>query len=192
MNTSKKFEKMAEVYKLFGYHDHYDYSEDAKLEMYRYETYGDCGGDKEAFLERAATNGYFQGKKWMDVQLAMWKEDIGNGSLFKYELYEDGTYPEWWLDEVLAPIIAGKYVGDPDRKEFKDHQTIRLMHEAYSERKKRKEELLAPLERVRMCRRGLPSTRRSMKQGYLRFTHRKVVYTDPETYTQKHYYVFRR
>jgi hypothetical protein len=46
-------------------------------------------------------NGYYWGKKHMDVTIEMWKQDIKNGLLFKKELYEDENIPDWFLDKVL-------------------------------------------------------------------------------------------
>lgn len=31
----------------------------------------------------------------------MWREDLENGTIFKWELYTDGRFPVWWLDSVL-------------------------------------------------------------------------------------------
>ena len=46
-------------------------------------------------------NGYSLGKKWMDVTISMWLEDIDSGLLRRSELYEDEKFPHWWLDNVL-------------------------------------------------------------------------------------------
>ena len=43
----------------------------------------------------------------MDVQLAMWKEDIEHGLLDIGELYDDPTFPHWWLDKIFK-IKRGK------------------------------------------------------------------------------------
>lgn len=37
----------------------------------------------------------------MDITIAMWREDIQQGLLTKFELYEDPNLPDWWLDRVL-------------------------------------------------------------------------------------------
>ena len=50
---------------------------------------------------RDRRNGFQLGKQWMDVNVAMWKEDLRDGTLFRHELYEDPNYPHWWLDQVL-------------------------------------------------------------------------------------------
>lgn len=44
-------------------------------------------------------NGFHHGKKWMDVNLASWREDLKSGVLFLDELYDDPTFPDWWLDK---------------------------------------------------------------------------------------------
>ncbi len=87
---------MVEVYRIFSRQwDHMlDYSEDSLLEMYEYESFGTPIKDHQR-------NGYFIGKQWMDVNVSMWKEDIQKGILFRCELYNDPTFPHWWLDKVL-------------------------------------------------------------------------------------------
>lgn len=46
-------------------------------------------------------NGFYWGKKHMDVTITMWREDIQKGLLFRQELYEDERIPNWFLDKVL-------------------------------------------------------------------------------------------
>ena len=46
-------------------------------------------------------NGYFVGKRWVDLTVSMWKEDIEKRLLFKSELYDDPTLPNWFLNKVL-------------------------------------------------------------------------------------------
>ena len=69
-----------------------DFSDEALLELYNYESYG--GSVKQ-------NNGFMHGKKWLNLNVTMWKEDIERGLLFKWELYEDPKFPHWWLDKVL-------------------------------------------------------------------------------------------
>ena len=70
-----------------------DYSDEMLFEMYMNESYGDpC----------TSRNGYYHGKKWMDVTVAAWKEDIERGILFVHELYEDPSFPNWWLDKIFS------------------------------------------------------------------------------------------
>ena len=45
-------------------------------------------------------NGFAVCKKRLDIAISMWKEDIVNGLLTKYELMQDG-YDKEWLDRVL-------------------------------------------------------------------------------------------
>lgn len=40
----------------------------------------------------------------MSITVTMWKEDIQSGLLSKYELYDEGRFPHWWLDNVLKQI----------------------------------------------------------------------------------------
>lgn len=85
---------MCEVYKHFSkdWQHCLDYSEDMMLELYYSESYGD---------DVSETNGYFVGKRWLNVNVATWLEDIRKGYLFKYELYEDPDLPDWWLDKIF-------------------------------------------------------------------------------------------
>lgn len=85
---------MSRLYRLFAtdWEHCLDFSEEMRLEMYNSESHG---------IRPSDNNGYYHGKKWLNVTVAMWKEDIEKGLLFKRELYQDGKYPEWWLDNVL-------------------------------------------------------------------------------------------
>lgn len=71
-----------------------DWSEKAKQAMFASETHGEPV-DKR-------TNGYYVGKQWLGVTVAMWKEDLAKGLLSRAELYADPRLPNWWLDKVLA------------------------------------------------------------------------------------------
>jgi len=62
------------------------------LDLYNHESFGTRIGDK---------NGFAEGKKWMSVTIAMWMEDISQGNLMLYELYEDPNLPDWWLDSIF-------------------------------------------------------------------------------------------
>ena len=70
-----------------------DYSEESLLELYLSESYGDIGCKKN--------NGYYVGKKYLNVCVSMWKEDMEKGTLFIGELYSDVNLPVWWLDSVF-------------------------------------------------------------------------------------------
>jgi len=87
---------MAELYKHFSkdWEHCLDYSEESLREMYNSETHGD---------PVSQNNGYYHGKKWLNVTVKMWKEDLnGLGLLFKDELYNYPNYPHWWLDSVFG------------------------------------------------------------------------------------------
>lgn len=95
VSPSKKWLKMAEVYRYFAraYKD-LDFSEEAALEMYLYESNG------TTFIR--FKNGYYLGKHLMDLNLAMWKESIRLELLTVQELYEwlpEDMHP--WLDKVF-------------------------------------------------------------------------------------------
>lgn len=99
MKFSKKFNKMAELYRLFAKefsNMDVDFSNKAKEDMYNYETFG-IGYVNER-------NGYFLGKKILNLQITSWKEDMQSGTLYFWELYEDNKYPHWWLNSVLKGI----------------------------------------------------------------------------------------
>lgn len=86
---------MYPLYEYFsrGWKDCLDYSDESLFDLYYNESQG-RGTVKE-------NNGYAHGKKWLNVTVAMWLEDIEKGNLFKNELYEDPDLPHWWLDMVL-------------------------------------------------------------------------------------------
>jgi hypothetical protein len=93
MKISKRFLRMAAIYKIFAMGaEKLDFSDAAREEMFVAETYG-------KFVSES--NGFANGKKWMDVNLSMWKQDIRDGLLRKKELYEDPMFPDWWLNRVL-------------------------------------------------------------------------------------------
>ena len=89
---------MAEVYRIFSkdWSHVLDYSDSMMIELYNAESYG-CSVSKD--------NGYSVGKTYLNVHVKMWKEDIEKGLLHKRELYEDGSFPHWWLDSVLKNIV---------------------------------------------------------------------------------------
>jgi len=123
---TEQWRKKAEIYKIFGepeinmwtgkpFHKRPDFSEKAAQKMYEYETYGK--GELKSTIFGVPDNGYFIGKKLMNITLAMWKEDIENGLLAKFELYEDETLPNWWLDEVLKGMFMSPQ-GEKNRMEL--------------------------------------------------------------------------
>jgi hypothetical protein len=110
---SAKWRRMAEIYKLFcyidlaesmsehcqrcvnDYNDYYDYSEEAALQMYIRETYGEY-----IDLPSGKLNGFQIGKQWMDLTITeYWIPDLKNKELSCLDLYN--TFPKWFLDKVL-------------------------------------------------------------------------------------------
>ncbi len=84
-----------------------DFTEDALFDLYVYESTGQGVVKPD--------NGYANGKKWMDVAVAQWKEDLWR-TLWPWELYEDPDLPDWWLDKVLGL----------DYETFRDHPCLRV------------------------------------------------------------------
>ena len=90
---SGKWLRMAEMYKRFASdYKCADFSDDAAMAMYLHESTG-------APLPDPKTNGYALGKKWMDVTVAAWKEEIPQMGLLVSELQADG-YPDWFLEQI--------------------------------------------------------------------------------------------
>ena len=98
---------MADMYKLFTMDQEsiYDYSEEAALEMYLYESTGKPKIIYSQKRENGLHNGYAVGKHWMDVTIAMWLEDIDSSEEMKFvvlfELFSDPNLPTWFLKKVL-------------------------------------------------------------------------------------------
>jgi len=75
--------------------DGLDYSDESLIECFEWDS---SGGEIKNPM-----NGYVIGKKWMDVTVKMWREDIRKGLLYKYELYEDPElepFKEWVKEQV--------------------------------------------------------------------------------------------
>lgn len=72
---------------------HLDFSDTALIEMYNSESYGTPVNRN--------TNGFYIGKQWLNVQVAMWKEDRLNGHLILSDLYLDSKFPHWFLDSIF-------------------------------------------------------------------------------------------
>lgn len=100
-----KFRRIAEVYKIFGQQwTGLDWSDQAIIDAYNSDSYGKPT-KAQLLINR---NGYFIGKQWAGVTVAMWLEDRQRGHLNVAELYNDPTFPHWWLDQVLGNINANK------------------------------------------------------------------------------------
>jgi hypothetical protein len=95
VKPTKNWWKMADIYRRFAKDwPNVDFSEEAANAMFAYESRG------IPLPQNTKTNGFVLGKKWMDVTIEMWLEDIKNELLFAHELLDDG-YPEWFLYKVL-------------------------------------------------------------------------------------------
>jgi hypothetical protein len=107
MKISKSWLRMAEIYKIFGqdpFMTKLDFSEQAKQEMYEFESTGKGNISLDMFSN--SFNGYAYGKKMLNITVAMWKEDIEKGLLFLKELYypslpNDAKFPHWWLNKIF-------------------------------------------------------------------------------------------
>jgi hypothetical protein len=85
-----------------------DFSDDALYDLYIYESTG-----KGRVL---ANNGFANGKKWMDVAVAQWREDMWT-ILHPTELYDDPNLPHWWLDKVFGyQSSPDGFLRNPDRR----------------------------------------------------------------------------
>ena len=82
---------MAEIYRLFA-DASLDFSAVAASIAYEFESTG------KGLLDEN-TNGFYQGKRCMDITVKMWREDIAVGMLLCGEL--EAEFPKWFLDLVL-------------------------------------------------------------------------------------------
>ncbi len=85
---------MSELYRHFAlpWQHILDFSDDALLSLYNHESYG---------TSLSQNNGFAKGKQMLNLQVTAWKEMLREGTLAKFELYEDPNYPHWWLDSCL-------------------------------------------------------------------------------------------
>lgn len=74
------------------------FDDEALLSLYNHESYG---------LELTPKNGFAHGKKMLNLQVTAWKEMLREGTLAKFELYDDPAYPQWWLDSCLENTYVG-------------------------------------------------------------------------------------
>ena len=88
---------MAELYKYFARNmsSKLDFSEEAEVSLFNHESYGTA---------LSPNNGFAVGKRYLNLNVTMWREDLRRGWLFKHELYCDPELPHWWLDSVLGGL----------------------------------------------------------------------------------------
>jgi len=119
MKVSRRWRKMAEIYKSFSYMDggeyhdlmapfhqktwdeynsHRDFSEEAMQEAYEKES---VGIKHDIIRSNGKINGYIEGKQWMDLTITeYWLPDIEEKkTMFPFELYID--FPKWFVDKIL-------------------------------------------------------------------------------------------
>lgn len=91
---------MSEVYRIFSadWAHVLSYSDEMLIELFAAESYGG---------RTTSGNGFAVGKQYLNVHVKMWKEDIALGNLLVSELYEDDSFPRWWLDSVFARVLPG-------------------------------------------------------------------------------------
>lgn len=106
IKMSRRWLKMLEIYKLFIPEDSInkvDLSECAKEELYTFESTGkgkiNDGGDIFGITEKV--NGYALGKRWLNVTVAMWKEQLKKYPYLVEHYYNDPQFPHWWLDQIF-------------------------------------------------------------------------------------------
>ena len=73
---------MSELYKHFAapWEHVLDFSDEALLSLYNHESYG---------LPLSSNNGFAKGKQMLNLQVTAWKEMLREGTLAKFELYEE-------------------------------------------------------------------------------------------------------
>lgn len=118
--TTSKFERMAQAYRHFGRElQNLDWSDEAKQALFNYESRG-IGS-----FARDSENGFFQGKRLMDITVAMWNEDLNAHlrgeprTLFSWELYIQ--YPKWLIDMVIPERLRLTEAQIADARESAGH-----------------------------------------------------------------------
>lgn len=100
---SKKYHRISDAYKFFAMSFDADFSEESRIRFYNYETHG-TPVVKYNVPYSGKYNGYAIGKHWMDVNLAMYREDLKSGNLTKHELYSDDDIPPL-IKEIISNIF---------------------------------------------------------------------------------------
>lgn len=86
---------MSEIYRIFAntWHDNLSFDDVALREMYDFESRG--------IPITTANNGFEVGKKYLNLTVTQWREDIALGLITKHELLSDDLFPHWWLIPIL-------------------------------------------------------------------------------------------
>lgn len=85
--------------RLFG---EFDFSDDALLSMYNYESYG-------AELV-GSNNGFFIGKRWLNWHVTNWKEGLRQGSITRGDLLSNIPDVEGYAD-LIQHVLDTAYDG---------------------------------------------------------------------------------
>lgn len=113
MPVSKAWLKSANLYKFFARtYEGLDFSDEAAEAMYHYESSG-IGHVNHYDKVDGKVNGYAVGKHAMDIQLAMWREDLNDPfMLTKFELFNDPELKEieWFLRDQFDIIPLHLYL----------------------------------------------------------------------------------
>lgn len=102
---------MANLYTTWGINKHMaDYSDEALLEAYLYETYGVQPKGEKSIFGSTYCNGFMDGKKWMDVDFASWRESstrFGWDFMIRtlMDLNDPETIPGWVVKLALDKHI---------------------------------------------------------------------------------------
>jgi hypothetical protein len=96
-NISKSYLRRASVYRrIVGKDSGYDFSRNALVACYGYESVGGIQPHKN--------NGYYCGKRGLDITISNWIEDIEKGDFCKAEFYTPIT--RWYAEPALRNVIA--------------------------------------------------------------------------------------
>jgi len=100
---------MIPLYKRFAGGNNYDFSDKALEEMYKYETFGE-GNINNSIFNTINLNGYFIGKKWLNLTVTMWLNDFQKPGWvhFLKDIYSDKSLPRWWLKKIFKNLIREK------------------------------------------------------------------------------------
>ena len=113
---------MVDVYEQFTEQDNssLDFSDEALLEMYIYESTGNGNVDSrhDEYLKTGRkVNGYAVGKKWMDVTFAMWKKEVDYYgwcfAIYQLMCFYD-KIPGWMVKLALDKHIKKTWLGYQD------------------------------------------------------------------------------
>lgn len=126
MKISRRWIRKAEIYKIFArpWKHVCAFTEIDAIALYKYES--GLGGDISIDTFNQSANGYAVGKKWCDVQVSAWLNDFKSNRTFARlcleRLYQDKTFPEWWLDSIFLPNGFERMVEDIKTRACAEYQ----------------------------------------------------------------------